>query len=1060
MPKYPLNPAQKQAVEYASGPLLIVAGAGTGKTTVITQKITHLIENKLATPEQILALTFTEKAAGEMQTRVDEMLELGYVDMQISTFHAFCQRILENHGLDIGLPNQFKLLTETDAWLLVRRNLDKFDLDYYRPLGNPAKHIHELLKHFSKCKDELITPQEYLEYAEGMKLDSDSTLSSPPCLPAGRRKRGSAPEVADSRFHGNDSNAAVDFKRLSEIANAYHAYNQLLLDNSALDFGDLIFYTIKLLRERPNILKLLRERYKYILVDEFQDVNWAQYQLVQMIAGEENQLTVVGDDDQSIYAFRGASVNNILRFKEDYSQAKEIVLNENYRSCQEILDLAYKSIQNNNPDRLEVKLKINKRLTANCHPERSEGSFNVRSRRDSSTTPQNDNARTASVCHIHSTTLDEEVKSVVDEIARLRTINESATWDDFAILVRANAHADPFINALEKQGIPYEFIASAGLYRQPIVLDCINFLKLLDNHHESTAIFRLLNLSFLQFPAEDIQKITSFAKKKSVSYFESLRRASELYLSVAGFELAQKITSWIKTGQTKVGNSKPTTLLVEWLEESGYFSYLIKQEEAGNRGAIRQIHQLKQFLEYISAYETAEAGATVSGFLEHFNYIVDSGDKGSLHQMVDTPDSVNILTIHGSKGLEFKYVFVVNLVEERFPSRARSEAIEIPFELIKEQLPEGDEHIEEERRLFYVAMTRAKEKLYLTSADDYGGSRQKKNSRFLSELGYEAKGLRSKEKGVSEFVIPTEPAGRAEESLRLQSLKDSSTSLRSAQNDNDQVRSDSIYHLPERFSYSQLNSYSTCPYQYKLANVVGIPTKGNANFSFGQSMHGTLQAFYERARVLNSATQDSLFSSITILKKSGNLKIPEIKELLEIYDQHWIDDWYESKGQRDTYYTEGKEVLKKFYEENEKNGWTVPVTLEGSFRIKIGGFTVSGRIDRIDQLPDGSLHIVDYKTGKGKEKLSSDDKNQLLIYQLAVKTLPEYYHIGVVSKLTFYYLNQNSQISFFGSEKEIVAVQEKMLETIQRIHARDFAATPSQFICGRCDFRDICEFRA
>jgi len=279
--------------------------------------------------------------------------------------------------------------------------------------------------------------------------------------------------------------------RFTEIANAYHVYNQLLLDNNAFDFGDLISYSIKLLRQRPKVLNLLKKQYKYILVDEFQDVNWAQYQLVRLLTNDSAQLTVVGDDDQSIYAFRGASISNIMRFKDDFSTAKEIVLIENYRSGQKILDIAYNSIQNNNPDRLEQKLKIEKKLKS---------AVKIASE----------------VVHIHKETLDEEVLAVINEIIRLKEIDKKALWNDFAILVRANNHATPFINGLESAGIPYEFLASSGLYRQPIVLDCLNFFKLLDNYHESTAVFRLLCLKFFEFQENDLQKITYNAKRKSI----------------------------------------------------------------------------------------------------------------------------------------------------------------------------------------------------------------------------------------------------------------------------------------------------------------------------------------------------------------------------------------------------------------------------------------------------------------------------------------------------------------------------------------------------------------
>jgi len=970
MPELKLNQAQKEAIEYTDGPLLIVAGAGTGKTTVITEKISYLIEKKLAKPEEILAVTFTEKAAEEMEERVDKLLDIGYVDLQISTFHSFCQRILEEYALDIGLPNQFNILTPTDTWLLIRENLNKFNLDYYRPLGNPTRYIHELIKHFSKCKDELISPEEYLNYAEEVKLDKDEVNKN-------------------------------ERSRLTEIANAYHVYNQILLDNNALDFGDLIHYTIKLLQERPQILQALQKRFKYILVDEFQDVNWAQYQLVRLLADKESQLTVVGDDDQAVYSFRGASVSNILRFKDDYDQAKEIILTENYRSGQAILDLAYKLIQNNNPDRLEAKLKIDKKL-------------------------KTESKITAEIHHLHARTLDGEVATVIQNILKLK--KEGISWDDFAILVRANSHTQPFVRALEQAQIPYEFLASSGLYRQEIVLDCLNFFKAIDSYHESSAIYRLLQLPFLNFSIPALQKLTYFAKKKSISYYEALGRAQEAGVAKDMVTKTDKLISLLQTGRQQARSQKPIAILLDFLETSGYTTYLTHEEETGNREVIRQIHQLNQFFIYLRRYEETLPEARISNFVEHFKYVLDSGDEGSLLQPSDTPDSVNILTIHGAKGLEFKYVFIVNLVEEQFPTRKRGEAIEIPLTLVKEKLPEGDFHYQEERRLFYVAMTRAKEKLFLTSGEDYGGVRKKKLSRFLDELGY------NNEVSLEKLEIKKQV-----------SVADEQTIIE--------------YETPDKFSFSQINSYQRCPYQYKLAHILHVPTKGKPSFSFGQSIHLTLQKFYQRIQELNSAKQDSLFAaSIQEIKTTGGVKVPELEELLEIYEASWLEDWYQSKKQREEYFKKGKEILKIFYAA-QKDNWTIPVALEGWFKVKVGDYLIHGKIDRVDKLADGSLEIIDYKTGKAKEKIIGDDKNQLLIYQMAVQTLPEYKNIGEVGKLTFFYLEGDIQTSFMGADKELVKLQEKIVKTIQEIEKQNFTATPGPYVCGNCDFRDICEFR-
>jgi DNA helicase-2/ATP-dependent DNA helicase PcrA len=973
-----LNSAQQEAVDYVGGPLLIVAGAGTGKTAVITQKIASLIERKLALPEEVLALTFTDKAAAEMRERVDGLVGSSYASIEVSTFHSFCQRILEDYALDIGLPNRFKLLTTTETWLLVREKLDRFKLDYYRPMANPERHIHELIKHFSKCKDELVSPEDYLAHAESVAMET------------------------------GDMNA-IEKNRLSEVANAYHVYNRILLENNAFDFGDLLFYVVKLFRERPQILAKVQRHFKFILVDEFQDVNWAQYVLVRLLANEQSQLTVVGDDDQSIYAFRGASVSNILRFKDDFPNAKNIVLTDNYRSQQSILDAAYCLIQNNNPDRLEVKLNIDKHLTAQL-PVTEKGLIE----------------------HISVASLNDEVQAVIEKIAELKNLNSETKWSDFAVLARANGHLEPFVDALGKAGIPYEFLASSGLYSQSSILDCLNFFKAIVNNQDSTAIYRLITMPFLHLSAYDLQKFTYLAKKKSVPYAEALKRAREFGLSEEGVQVIERVRSFLNAGARDVTTKKPSILLLGFLDASGYKQFLVDEDVAGRMSISRQALLLTQFLEEITAYEISHPGeAHVAGFLEHFNHVVESGDEGSLKQNLDvTHEAVRVMTVHASKGLEFKYVFIVNVVEERFPTRRRGEAIELPRELIKEQLPSGDGHYEEERRLMYVAVTRAKDRLYCTSASDYGGVRAKKVSRFLHEMNCA--------NGETKLFVKEGSAFAAPSPEKIAPF---------------------IYDKPATFSFSQLKSYETCPYQYKLGHVIKIPQPtGNASFSFGQTMHSTLQKFYERMQELNSLKQVSLFSAPSNDKVDGEIKVPSFDELLKIYEGVWIEDWYKDKQQREEYYVKGKEILRTFYTSHE-GVWNVPVTLEGSFKIKVGDYLINGRIDRIDQLPDGSLEIIDYKTGKPKEKIVGDDKDQLLIYQIATEELPQYHHLGKTQKLTFYYLNDNSQISFVGTEKELSALKEKLIETINQIRSGDFTPTPSAFVCGSCPYKDICAYR-
>jgi Superfamily I DNA and RNA helicases len=677
------NEAQKQAIIHDNGPLLIVAGAGTGKTSVLTKRLAYLVETGKAKTDEILAVTFTDKAAGEMEERIDKLLPYGYVDLWVMTFHAFGERILRDHALAIGLPDSFKLLSETDQWLLIRNNLDRFKLDYYKPLGSPTKFIHALLRHFSRAKDEMISPEDYLAYAQNSKLDKDVV--------------GDADEAT----------------RLAEVAEAYHVYTQLLRDNDALDFGDLINETVRLFKTRPNILAKYRKQFKYLIVDEFQDTNIAQFELLRLLSGDKANITVVGDDDQSVYKFRGASVSNILQFKQYYPTTKQVILTENYRSPQSILDSAYKFIQANNPNRLEAQLGagLSKKLHANIsHP--------------------------GSIEHLHEKTLTDEARAVAEKIIELKASDVDTDYSQFAILSRSNDGANPFIAALSAAGIPYIFYASRGLYQKPVVLDIVNYLKLLDNYHESPSLYRLLAGPVVDMAHDDIIKLTHAASKNAWSLYEACQKAATLNITPEGLAKINKFLGLIAKHTERARTNDVRNVIFVFLEDTGYLKRLVGVDNQLNHDTLDYINQ---FWRVIEEFVAAEPDPTARLFLERIRLQVEAGEDG--HLAFDPnigPEAVRVMTVHASKGLEFDYVFLVSLIDRRFPSGERAEAIELPAALVKEIVPEGDRHLEEERRLFYVGMTRAKKGLYLTSADDYGGARKRKLSRFLTELGYGA----------------------------------------------------------------------------------------------------------------------------------------------------------------------------------------------------------------------------------------------------------------------------------------------------------------------------------
>ncbi len=967
-----LNVAQKNAVQFGDGPLLIIAGAGTGKTTVITRRIAHLI-SKGVKSDEILALTFTDKAAGEMEERVDILLPYGYYDLWISTFHSFCERILKQHALDIGISNDFRLLDGTAQWMLIRQNLEKFTLNYYKPLGNPAKFISALLKNFSKLKDEEISAEDYLAYAGKLEVDINN------------------PEL--------DSEEEV--QRIKEVAGAYAVYQQLMLDNNSLDFGDLINYTLKLFRSRSRVLKYYQNKFKYILVDEFQDTNYAQYELVKLLASgtetdgtKKANINVVGDDDQSIYKFRGASVSNIMLFKKDFPAVQEITLVENYRSAQNILDTAYDFIQLNNPERLEAKLNIDKKLLASGE-NKNKGQIDV----------------------LSGQTASDEVDLVVDKIMRLKENDLDATWNDFAILVRANDHADPFISKLAGLGVPYTYFANKGLYRKAIIVDCLAYLHALLDFHDSAALYKVLSFEPFKLDHHDLVDIMHYGRKRTLSLFEALQQAREAVpaLKKQSADNIKKLLDLLERHGKSVIEKSAVEVFIEVIRDL----QIAKRVDEDTIENLENRELIEQFYKKIETFETENTDKSIKNFLDFLASEQEAGDQGKINfDPNQGPESVKLLTIHSSKGLEFKYVFIVNMVDARFPSRARGEAIEIPKDLIKEVIPEGDIHLQEERRLFYVAMTRAKQGLYFSYALDYGGKTAKKPSQFLVDIGLVKAAEKSREVlSRTKFV-----SGKVDPNL----------------------------FLPTTFTYTQISEFEKCPMKYKYRYLLHLPLRGNQNLSFGNTIHITLENFLKQYKQSVENSQLDLFAS----GKDGKPKIPTYEQLEKMYHASWIDEWYESKEQKEGFREKGIKILKSFYEDF-KNNPTHPKYIEKSFRLSLEQFFFTGKLDRADALEDGSLHIIDYKTGVSKRKNDAEGRRQLLIYQWAAQEYLE----EKVSELTYWFLSDDTKSeSFVGSPKDIEDLKEHLLKKVVEIReavANNNFKELDALVQHECEFADL-----
>jgi len=1004
-----LNKEQKEAVTFGEGPLLIVAGAGTGKTTVLTHRIAYLIAEKDIKPEEILAVTFTEKAAKEMEDRVEALLPFGYYDLWVSTFHSFCDRILKNHGISIGLPTNYKLVDSTGSWVLVRKNFDKFNfLKEYRPLGNPTKFIHALISHFNHCKNEGIYPKDYLEHADSLKFNLDD-------IPVASK---------------DDLSKQKEYERIKEIAQAYHTYQKLLLDNSVLDFGDLINYTLKLFEKRPDILEKMRNQFKYIMVDEFQDTNWVQYELIKKLAEPRNNITVVGDDDQSIFSFQGSSFNNVLRFKKDYPESEEIVLTNNYRSPQNILDLSHFFIQNNNPNRLEFRLNEVEELKKQAE----EKGVDLSKIKKIDKKLKSQKKKDGMVGVLAYETGDDEIRGIISKIWEIKEIDKKAKFSDFAILTRTNETANNFSRALERAGIPYQFLSSKGLYTNPLILDFISYFNLLMNFYDSASFYRVLRMHPFDFSVEELAKITYFAEEKGLPISEVLNQVQ--LLTTLSKESREKVENLVKNIKKHFQISKEKNIgevFVSMINDLGFIDHFSKNNEEDFK--IWDI--IDQFYHRIREFEDSHFDAKLISFVEHIRMEMEAGEEGSLNfDLEDSFDSVKIMTIHSAKGLEFDYVFLVNLVHRKFPTDEKREPIEIPNELIKEVLPSGDFHLQEERRLFYVGLTRARKGLFLAWALDYGGKTLKKPSRFLIE---------------SNLIH--------EEALNKQKFSRSSSFCFSRGNNNgfkkESKETENINgikkYLPDHFSFSQIASFNNCPLQYKFSHLLKIPAKGRPNFSFGKTIHNTLYHFTKIAAKGLKTEQETLFGK-------GKISIPSFNDLIDVYKKEWIDEWYDETLRKE-YFDKGKECLKLFYDNFvEKKPDILMINnepaLEKVFELKLNGDAFVGAIDRIDKIEKNEVEIIDYKTGVAKTSLGTDEKLQLLIYQLAAKKI---FNLNA-TKLTYYYLDDGSTYSFSPKAEEIEKTEEKIREVIKRIKRSNFKPAPG-WHCQYCDYRNICPHR-
>ena len=968
-----LNEAQRGAVLHGEGPLLIVAGAGTGKTTVLTRRIAHLITSKRARPEEILALTFTEKAAREMSERVDQLVPYGYTECFIATFHAFGDRILRENCFAAGLPADFRVLSRADEIVFLRERLFSLPLERFRPLGDPGRHLATLVEFASRAKDEDVSADDLLAYSE-------------------KRLR----RAHDNESQGDEATAereeALDLKEAAEFFKA----QQAAMGSAALeDFGDQIHLTLNLLRQRPDVAFALRRRFRYILVDEFQDTNHSQLELIRLIAGEGNpNITVVGDDDQAIYRWRGAAPANLIHFLSLYQTATRVVLRQNYRSTQEILDTAYRLITYNNPHRLEAMTGLDKRLFAS----RGGGK---------------------NVAHWRFPNASAEADAVAEAIDNFH-VHDSIPLNEMAILVRNNADADPFLRALNLRGIPHRFSGGAGLFERLEVRSLVAFLRLVASPDDSISAWALAFSEIYSFDPVDLSRLSRYASRKTRPLLEVLREleGNEELASIKGptREAAKKFVADIERGVTSMAQRRTGEALYEFLKESGYLARLAAVSSTVDE---RKVANIARFFEIVRGFSVVAEHDTIPAFVARFDLLRDAGEDPPAIE-VQEGDAVNILTVHKAKGLEFRTVFLASCVDQKFPLRRRSDPLPLPGPLLKSEISQGDAHLMEERRLFYVGMTRAMDNLILTSADDYGSGTTRKVSRFVVE----ALDLPSPKTSVARSsaletiaasapvptgVLAEEPGSREPESLSLAMAP------------------------PLRLSFRQVDDYLTCPLKYRFVHRNRIPLLTHHRVVYGSAIHQAVQEMFKARQSQGAFT---------------------VEDLIAAFRRAWVSEGFLSREHEELRLKEGERTLTRFFEREQAEPLQ-PTGVEEEFSFYVGRTRVTGRYDLVVASADG-VTILDFKTGdvgtETKAQQRAEESLQLAIYALArLRTTG-----ALPFRVELRFLESDLVGGFAPSQALVLATERKIADVADRISRGLFDATPSHAACRPCPFRDVC----
>jgi len=926
--KKQLTPAQKEAISYHKGPLLIIAGPGSGKTEVISQRAAHLISSGKAAPQNLLVTTFTEKAALELKDRIQSKLQNENVElMQVSTIHSLCHTLLNEFRSKSPFPKGFWVLDEAAQLLFIYSRKKELGLGKVMK-GRESDFFASTLRAFNLATEELVKPKDLIAYCE-------------------------------KKLNQADEDTQAFWKEQLLIAHAYKKYLDLLTKTNATDFSNLQKHALQMLKENKDILKKVQNRFSHVLIDEYQDTNTVQDMILSLIAEPEMNIAVVGDDDQSIYRFRGATVKNILEFPHKHKPVKTVLLEDNFRSLEPIIDHSSRLIE--------------------CNQCRSAKSLRC-IRKDW----KND------ILYVHEKKASEEAESVVKILKKLKMDGTIKQYKDAAILLRSvRSYADPYKESLEKYHIPYVMHRDGGFFERQEISDIYNLFIFLSTSKPWGDKF--IRCPLLNLDKKTEEKLKSF--KKDITTLQSEKDIRTL--GITRKKDREKLSALIEL-KKKVQNRQNQSILEIFYDLQRLSGYFSRMEKQNNKEAIKNIGI---FTRIISEFDEYRGTNVIYPFLSYLKLLKQS----RLDSFTEpTQDAVQVMTVHQAKGLEFPVVVIGAAMEGRFPTRRRREKYEIPYELRTSGRPEvEDPHIVDERKLFYVAASRARDLLIIGSSNvvnKRGGG----PSRFINDLlGKNTEGAIKRSQKILNSPIYVHHLDKAAEEPR------------------------------PRISYSYLAYYLQCPLRYKYFIIDGLKPPISSFFYFGASVHRALELIHK---------------DILAGKKV------KLKKIHDYVDKTWLMP-EKLKGEKETQKKQEAVNQIKNYLEKQKPSRAALFSAEEPFAFELEGAVVRGKLDLIRNGNNNYKEIVDFKTTHSTTSDTDQYNHQMDIYALgAEKGL----NIHVKDR-TLYFLEDNKPQTMDWDEGQRKTAQSRLSQWIQKIKNQEFK--PRIEFCPSCEeFKEICPY--